>query len=70
MRSSSEAVLQNPLVAEAAGVVPAVHHGDDEPAWGGDLGSVEWWCGGIHMRESLRRNDQTPGILIMNLFTA
>jgi hypothetical protein len=63
-------VLPDPLVAEAAGVVPAVHHGADEPAWGGALGSVEWWCGGIHMRKSLRRKDQTPSILIMNLFTA
>jgi len=65
-----EAVLPDPFVDEAVGLVAAVYHGTDEQAGGGALGSVEWWCGGIHMRKNLRRKDQTPSTLIMNLFTA
>jgi hypothetical protein len=65
-----EAVLPDAFVDEAIGLVAAVHHGAHEPARGGALGGAGWWWRGIHMVKSLRRQDRTSGILIMNLFTA
>jgi hypothetical protein len=62
-------VLPDAFVDEAVGLVAAVQHGSYEPAGGSALGGAEWLWGGIHMRKSLRRKDQTSCILIMNLFT-
>ena len=57
-----EAVLPDTFIEEAFGQVAFVHHGADELTGCGSLGSVEWWWGGIHLVENLRRHGQASNV--------
>ncbi len=48
-------MLPDPFVDKAIGLVAALHHGADEPAGGGGLGSAEGGRGGIHVVLRLKR---------------
>ncbi len=50
-----EAVLPDPFIDEAVGLVAAIDHGADEPAGGGALVGAEGWRGGIHADPRLGR---------------
>jgi hypothetical protein len=49
-----EAVLPDPFIDEAIGLVAAIHHGAHEPTGGGALGAAESGRGGIHAVVTLR----------------